>query len=34
MKGYVVSQGYMGYVQGIYRLFPSESEYIEFMEEA
>lgn len=33
MKGYVVSQGYMGYVDGGYRLFPSEDEYVEYMEE-
>ena len=33
MKGYVVSQGYMGYVGGSYRLFPSEAEYVEYMEE-
>ena len=33
MKGYIVSQGYMGYVNGSYRLFPSEMEYVEFMEE-
>ncbi len=33
MKGYVVSQGYMGYVDGGYRLFPSEAEYVEYMEE-
>ena len=33
MKGYIVAQGYMGYVNGGYRLFPSEAEYIEFMED-
>ena len=33
MKGYVVSQGYMGYVNGSYRLFSSEAEYIEYMED-
>lgn len=31
MKGYVVSQGYMGYVNGAYRLFPCEAEYVEYM---
>ena len=33
MKGYYVSQGYMGYVSGEYRLFSCEGEYIEYMEE-
>ena len=33
MKGYVVPQGFMGFVEGAYRLFPSEAEYIEYMEE-
>ncbi len=33
MKGYIVSQGYMGYVNGGYRLFSSEEEYIEYMED-
>lgn len=33
MKGYWVSYGYMGYVNGKYRLFASEAEYIEFMED-
>ncbi len=33
MKGYAVANGYMGYVNGKYRLFASESEYYEFMEE-
>ncbi len=30
MKGYVTESGYMGYVDGIYVLFSSESDYIEF----
>ncbi len=33
MKGYNVANGYMGYVNGGYRLFPTEEEYVEFMEE-
>ena len=33
MKGYAVSNGYMGYVNGSYRLFASEDDYYEFMEE-
>jgi hypothetical protein len=33
MKGYAVANGYMGYVNEKYRLFASESEYYEFMEE-
>ena len=32
MKGYVVPAGYMGYVNGEYILFASESDYIEYME--
>lgn len=33
MKGYVVGNGYMGYVDGIYILFASEEEYYEFLED-
>ena len=33
MKGYYVADGYMGYVDGVYRLFADESDYREFMEE-
>ncbi len=33
MKGYAVSDGFMGYVNGRYRLFVSEEEYYEFLEE-
>ena len=33
MKGYYVSYGYMGYVNGRYRLFASEAEYIEYMKD-
>ncbi len=30
MKGYFTDNGYMGYVDGRYVLFASESDYIEF----
>ena len=33
MKGYYVSTGYMGYVEGKYMLFENETAYIEFMKE-
>ena len=33
MKGYYVSEGYMGYVDGSYRLFADERDYIEMMTE-
>ncbi len=33
MKGYFVSDGYMGLVNGVYRLFADESDYREFMED-
>lgn len=33
MKGYYVSNGYMGYVDGSYRLFADESDYLELMRE-
>lgn len=32
MKGYHISNGYMGYVDGKYILFASDKEYFEFME--
>lgn len=32
MKGYVVSNGYMGYVDGKYLLFASEDDYREYLE--
>ena len=32
MKGYFTSYGYMGFVNGIWILFASESDYYEFME--
>lgn len=33
MKGYPTSEGYMGFVNGRYMLFASESEYREYIEE-
>ena len=33
MKGYTVADGYMGYLNGKYRLFVSEEEYCEAYEE-
>ena len=33
MKGYFVGEGYMGLVNGNYRLFASESEYNEYFED-
>ena len=33
MKGYYVADGFMGFVNGIYRLFASESEYYEYLED-
>ena len=30
MKGYTVADGYMGYVDGRYVLFASESDYVEY----
>lgn len=34
MKGYEIETGYMGYVDGGYMLFVSETEYYEFLGEA
>lgn len=31
MKGYLVSDGYMGYVEGRYMLFASEEDYLEYI---
>lgn len=31
MKGYVVTAGYMGYVNGEYMLFASEEDYYEWL---
>lgn len=33
MKGYVVSSGYMGYVNGSYMLFANEEDYTEYFRE-
>lgn len=33
MKGYIVTDGYMGYVGNAYMLFASESDYREYMEQ-
>ncbi len=33
MKGYVIANGYMGYVNGSYLLFASEADYREYMED-
>ena len=33
MKGYSVPSGYMGYVDGRYMLFSTESEYYEYISE-
>ena len=32
MKGYAVESGYMGYVDGEYMLFASETDYADYME--
>ncbi len=32
MKGYTTAEGYMGFVNGTYMLFASESEYREYIE--
>lgn len=31
MKGYLVADGYMGYVKGKYMLFADESDYRDYM---
>ena len=33
MKGYITASGYMGFVNGRFMLFDSESEYAEYMRE-
>lgn len=33
MKGYIVHNGYMGYIGGAYLLFASESDYREYFED-
>lgn len=32
MKGYTVESGYMGYVNGVYMLFASEKDYLDYIE--
>ncbi len=32
IKGYIVPEGYMGYVDGIYMLFATETDYYDFWE--
>ena len=32
MKGYLTGNGYMGYVEGRYILFASESDYYDYIE--
>ena len=32
MKGYITQSGYMGYVDGEYMLFASETDYREYIE--
>ena len=33
IKGYFVSEGYMGYVDGVYMLFADEEDYQEYFRE-
>lgn len=33
VKGYFVTNGYMGYVDGSYQLFADETDYFEYIEE-
>lgn len=33
MKGYYTDNGYMGYINGSYRLFAEESDYREYLED-
>jgi len=33
MKGYIVHDGYMGYIAGSYQLFASESDYRDYFED-
>ena len=33
VKGYFVTEGYMGFVDGEYRLFADESDYREYLED-
>ncbi len=31
MKGYVVNEGYMGFVDGVYTLFATEDDYYDYL---
>jgi len=33
IKGYNISYGYMGYVNGNYMLFPTENDYLDYIAE-
>lgn len=33
MKGYTTQVGYMGYINGQYKLFATEQEYVEYFKE-
>ena len=33
MKGYYITEGYMGYVNGRYMLFANESDYRDYLED-
>ncbi len=33
MKGYYITEGYMGYVNGRYMLFADESDYRDYLED-
>jgi hypothetical protein len=33
MKGYVTANGYMGFVDGVYLLFASEMDYLEYLQD-
>ena len=33
MKGYFVTEGYMGLIDGEYRLFADETDYLEYLED-
>ena len=34
IKGYYISTGYMGFIDGEYKLFATESEYLEIVRES
>lgn len=33
MKGYIIGDGYMGYVNGNYMLFACEADYVDYVSE-